>query len=809
MVDALPDAPDMQPTGLDADLRPQCGNALDDDDDGVIDLFDPGCAHPDDDDEVNLPQLPTCADGVDNDDDGLMDYPADPECAAAGGESEGAVCGADVSVASMGQDGGRVRLLLDTSGPPTAAECAEGVGRGAVVQVTLTEPSVVRAVVNGGPSPGTLMIHGRHRCRVRATEFGCAVGERSVEFETQVLPPGALFLHVQWVGADFAVDAVELDVFVSSIVRACNDGLDNDEDGLVDVSDPGCASDGDDDEGDPEVVPECADGLDNDGDGATDWPLDVDCGAAGAPREYNACPPRAHTVVAGVGRSRFRVELDGRQDGVTHGRCGGGGEEAIIVLDVSEPARLIFRLQTPRRGAVAAYLRAECQTSETEVFCDAAWTDRQFTVERVERGRYFLFLDHDLPFSDDLIGVDIEVNLEPLPLGPCEDGLDNDEDGRVDRADPGCGAAVDSDESDSPVEPQCADGQDNDADGLIDWPSDPDCQRAGGVMESPACGEEIELVHVPDGGGRFALQPARLSPGWARASCGGDLGGERIFALNLPSASTLEAYIEGPEGGAETRIFVRGDCRVPETEIACGERRISLNRVPPGPVFVFAELAGFLGDGQAPVMVIEAHPLIRACNDQLDNDDDGRVDLADPGCADSLGLDETDPAELPECADGLDNDDDGALDWPADEDCAGAGDVREDQPVCAGVAQVFELVDEGGRFMVDVENLPDLHRGQCGGGTGEAVVRLVLTSAAQVTIETQGEGFDTVLYARGNCGQDPAGELGCDDDGGDGQLSRLRLDLVPGTWFFFVDGFGGVGGRTEVLVDVVAQGEGP
>ena len=48
----------------------------------------------------------------------------------------------------------------------------------------------------------------------------------------------------------------------------CNDGIDNDADGLIDAADFGCESASDADEADP--MTECNDGLDNDGDGWSD-----------------------------------------------------------------------------------------------------------------------------------------------------------------------------------------------------------------------------------------------------------------------------------------------------------------------------------------------------------------------------------------------------------------------------------------------------------------------------------------------------------------------------------------------------------
>ena len=57
-----------------------CANHRDDDGDGAADWpDDPGCASPADPDEAG-PVAPACADGFDNDEDGLVDG-ADPGCA--------------------------------------------------------------------------------------------------------------------------------------------------------------------------------------------------------------------------------------------------------------------------------------------------------------------------------------------------------------------------------------------------------------------------------------------------------------------------------------------------------------------------------------------------------------------------------------------------------------------------------------------------------------------------------------------------------------------------------------------------------
>jgi hypothetical protein len=65
--------------------------------------------------------------------------------------------------------------------------------------------------------------------------------------------------------------------------------------------------------------------------------------------------------------------------------------------------------------------------------------------------------------------------------GPeCDNGFDDaDGDGLVDASDPGCTGPTDNSEADGP----CDDGVDNDGDGLIDYPADPDCTSYAGPTE--------------------------------------------------------------------------------------------------------------------------------------------------------------------------------------------------------------------------------------------------------------------------------------------------------------------------------------
>jgi hypothetical protein len=85
----------------------------------------------------------------------------------------------------------------------------------------------------------------------------------------------------------------------------CGDGVDNDGDGQIDLSDPGCTSSTDTDETNPPTTPpaQCGDGVDNDGDGQIDL-SDPGCTSSTDTDETNSTPPPTGTIVG----SRLQAE---------------------------------------------------------------------------------------------------------------------------------------------------------------------------------------------------------------------------------------------------------------------------------------------------------------------------------------------------------------------------------------------------------------------------------------------------------------------------------------------------------------------
>lgn len=111
--------------------------------------------------------------------------------------------------------------------------------------------------------------------------------------------------------------------------------------------------------------------------------------------------------------------------------------------------------------------------------------DHPINILNPETGATEEFTDGVFIIPRDLYGVPLSHPATPAPLPPgvpapaCADGVDNDGDGLVDMADPGCTGPTDNDETNPAVPPAvpsyaCSDGADNDGDGLIDA-ADPGC----------------------------------------------------------------------------------------------------------------------------------------------------------------------------------------------------------------------------------------------------------------------------------------------------------------------------------------------
>jgi hypothetical protein len=93
--------------------------------------------------------------------------------------------------------------------------------------------------------------------------------------------------------------------------------------------------------------------------------------------------------------------------------------------------------------------------------------------------------------------IRVRSALDELTVA-CDNGYDDDGDGLVDLADPGCPDAADDSELGAV---QCDDGDDDDGDGWVDYPDDPGCASAAADAEQTQCQDGVD--NDGDGGVDF------------------------------------------------------------------------------------------------------------------------------------------------------------------------------------------------------------------------------------------------------------------------------------------------------------------
>jgi PKD repeat protein len=430
-------------------VLPQCNDGLDNDNDTLIDMNDPGCSSPADDDETDQGALPQCNDNVDNDADGLIDFPADPGCSSATDNNE-----TDIVVPPQCNDGvdndndGLIDWPLDP-GCMNASDdneldpfqCNDGLDNDndGLIDWPL-DPGCTSINDNDETDPVTPPqcsdnVDNDGDGKIDMLDPGCANPQDNDETDP-VAPPqcsdnvdndGDGLIDMLDPGCTSPGDNNETDPVVQP---QCNDGLDNDNDGKIDMSDPGCSSLTDNDESDdPVVLPQCSDGLDNDNDGKIDFPADPGCSNALDDDETDVAgnqPPVADVVLSRTyGAPGVIVTVDGSKSYDPDGNI------TSHVWLITGPANYTFTSSgTGKPGSFGV----------------------QFNTVGVYSVR--------LTVADNNGATDVETKLMTVStsISQCDDGIDNDGDGKTDfPADPHCSGKDDPQEGEmfvpAPVRP--------------------------------------------------------------------------------------------------------------------------------------------------------------------------------------------------------------------------------------------------------------------------------------------------------------------------------------------------------------------
>ena len=344
----------------------------------------------------------------------------------------------------------------------------------------------------------------------------------------------------------------------------------------------------------------------------------------------------------------------------------------------------------------------------------------------------------------------------------CSDGEDNDGDGDIDLADPGCASAEDNNEGDEPRDPECSDGEDNDADGFTDFPQD------------PGCGSEFDDDEGDEGGGPNLPQ------------CGNGIDDDNDGRVDLADPGCVS-----PADPREAD---------PETPAACSD---GVDNDADGIVdFPLDPGCATAGDDTEDD---RAQP--PQCGNGLDDDGDGEVDYPfDPGCAGVGDGDETDPPVMPACADGMDNDRDGRTDYPEDRGCESAADGNEGGS-CGRTYEPAEL-EPGQTIRGNSRRGGYESQGSCGGNGAPEVVFAYRVAqpieALRITTDIEGNEAETTLYVRRGC-LDERTEVACNREPlDDVAANELLIDHPqPGDYYIFLDGAAGFGGNFALRVEEI------
>lgn len=283
----------------------------------------------------------------------------------------------------------------------------------------------------------------------------------------------------------------------------------------------------------------------------------------------------------------------------------------------------------------------------------------------------------------------------------CSNGVDDDGDGLIDLADPGCSGLADDDESNPPPASAsaCSNGIDDDGDGFVDS-NDPNCHTDGDPSNSssynpndtdetgalPICWNGVD----DDGDGKtdFPNDPGCSSPvdtDESNSSSGGgventlalcsdtlDNDADSLVDLSDPDCSAFKPRLVvvktviNDNGGTKTvsDFSLHVATSSPGSADAIGVSSGATVTLPFGGTWIVGEdqesgyTATFGGDcnslGQVTLAAGETKnctitnddvaPLAPACSDGIDNDGDGLIDSVDPGCSNASDDNEADPS---------------------------------------------------------------------------------------------------------------------------------------------------------------------
>ncbi len=432
LVDCMdPDCAGVDPCG-DENTADRCSDGIDNDADGLVDCDDPDCFGMVGACETEL----NCADGQDNDADGLTDC-EDPDCESFITCQAGKSCEDPLHLDSFPFHVSGTDFLADfplnQNYQNTAGGCGFAAGNDFVFSVNLNEGQRIHVL-----ETGSLDVVLRVMTTCTHESPTCLFHQDDPDnYVFQAPADGLYYFILEAYSASPGVTVRAYDITVNLVPDTetiCDDGLDNDMDGLIDCADPDCFG-----QTGCTVETICNDGQDNDLDGLTDCE-DPDCATYSYCEESQSCQAPLHvdSFPFAISGDDFYADFTNDHTFTGGGSVGCGtanGSEAVFTVDLLAGQRL--RMDEPGSLDVVFRVLGTCTTSPYTCLLsqDSPETNVQF-VAPVD-GTYFIVLEAYYS-SHTSRAYDFTMHRFDVTETSCDDGIDNDGDGLTDCADPDC-----------------------------------------------------------------------------------------------------------------------------------------------------------------------------------------------------------------------------------------------------------------------------------------------------------------------------------------------------------------------------------
>jgi hypothetical protein len=387
-----------------------CNNGIDDNDNGLVDCQDPECFN--DPTCIVHPGTEICDNGIDDNGDGLVDC-ADPQCKTFPACLR-ADCTPDVDFGAIASEGASVTRTMSTVGATASySTCAPPGGVGRVGSFSLAAPTDLRLDFSQGSGSAHVVavFHaGVGQACDQNLVYCLNVGEAATATHTfPALAAGNYWIIVQSYTGTTGSTTVTLSTGKSGSPEICDNGIDDDGNGLIDCADLACVN-----------APNCRPCI-----------PDINLGDI-----VVGDPPKTTVVDTTTGSNRYHPSCAGSSTGKDIVVRFTFKETAGFLLDITQisgdHAYGIYNM--PAAGDACDADEAGCSYLSGRRSVEASWWP-------LAAGDYLLIFKPIAAGKEGVLNLTLSAFAD-RGVEICDNGIDDDGNGLVDCADPACSTAV-------------------------------------------------------------------------------------------------------------------------------------------------------------------------------------------------------------------------------------------------------------------------------------------------------------------------------------------------------------------------------